>query len=398
MTATGAIPPSPLGATPFAYESRECENCGSSRQEELWAYSHDVKTRHRLFRFDVRNVICRDCGFVFVSPVPSAASLQGYYADAYSAPASQLPDYDVERRLACIDSAGPRRRLLVEVGSNQQTAFHQRLASEFQRVVTVELNEGVSADCRSLADVEPGSADVVAHYFVLEHVTAVGQFLGDCARVLAADGVMIVEVPDLAIYPADPVALGNFEHMNHFSRGMLDSLAALSGFAPIDVARNLCSRPFGMVAAYRKDANAGRHAMGGQGYDDNKRLFLAGFETLDRMRQALARSWTLVEKYQALGRAIVFWGANEMMDRFLGGRLPGPGVTVVDSDPLKAGFSREFAVHTPAAAADAVRQSSAIFLFTKLHSAAILADLRMRFGKTYAADAIHIVDYMSANA
>lgn len=376
----------------FAYEPRTCEQCGSERHEELWRYTHEAKTRHQVYLFEVRNVICSGCGFVFVTPVPTADSLAPYYADAFSALPGQRPDYDLTARLDVLDSVTRGRARLVEIGANQPTEFHERARRMFADVTTVEINDSVNSDARSLGGLADGICDVVAHYFVLEHVTQVRGFIMECARLLRPDGVMIVEVPDLAIYPSDPVALGNFEHMSHFSRGMLDRIAVQCGLSPVAVGAGRCSRPFGMVAAYGKNSGA-QPVVTDSEYAVNLRHFQAGQQRLTAMRSSLLEAWQRVESYRAQGRHVIFWGANEILDRFLDGRVPGDRVQVVDSDPLKASFGAAYPVATPEAARSAIAQSAAIFLFTRIHAPAILRDLAERFGKTYGHDHVHVVDY-----
>ncbi len=230
------------------------------------------------------------------------------------------------------------------------------------------------------------------HYFVLEHVPYVKPFLHDCAQLLKPAGVMVVEVPDLSLYPSDPVALANFEHTNHFAPVVLHELAGQCGFAPLATAHARCSRPFGFASAYEKAPGPLARDHRRSHYSENKQWFLDGLETLRRFRASIEETWPLVQNYEAAGRDIVFWGANEMLDRFLQGRELGRRVRIVDSDPLKAAYAR-FPVFTPDATEAFIHSSDAIFIFTKLHAPAILDTLRSRYRKVYGDDAIHVIDY-----
>ncbi len=301
-------------------EDRVCENCGCADLETLSHYEHDAKTRNHVFRFDVNNVICRGCGFVFVSPVHVRTNLLDYYSDSYSSYAGQLPDYDIDKRIEFIYQVAKGYDLMVEIGSNQQSDFQRRLHGIFNSVVTVEINDSVSWDRRSMSDI-PGSADMVAHYFVLEHIPQVKPFLNDCAKLLKPNGIMIVEVPDISLYPSDPGALANHEHTNHFSLPILDQLATQCGFVLVATSRNLCSRPFGFVAAYQKGSEPKPQCNVVFHYAENKGLFLNGVGKLARLRKLILEKWTLVQRYESEGKQIVFWAANEMMDQFLGGGL-----------------------------------------------------------------------------
>jgi len=132
-------------------------------------------------------------------------------------------------------------------------------------------------------------------------------------------------------------------------------------------------------------------------YNENKRLFLNGVEKLHVMRQSIAEKWELVRRYDLEGKQIVFWAANAMMERFLQGVDLPECVRVVDSNPAKAGYFSDFPVMMPEVAENFIRESGAIFIFTKLHAQAILDGLHNQYNKTYSPEDIHIVDYDQTN-
>jgi hypothetical protein len=376
-------------------EERSCENCGGVDLEVLWHYTHDAKTRGPIFQFDVRNAICRDCGFVFVSPVFLQSSLLDYYSNSYSAFAGQEPDYDIVKRTEFISEVAKGRDLLVEIGSNQQTRFHDHLRSAFKRIVTVELNDSVNCDSRSIDGLSINDADVVVHYFVLEHIPHVKAFLGECKRLLKSGGVMVCEVPDIAIYPIDPAGLELWEHTNHFSRAILDQMAAQCGFSPLASSHGLCSRSFGFVAAYLNTPADSGHVKTESCYDENKRFFLTGLKRMRALRDKVTSVWSVVRQYEVQGKQIVFWAANEMMAHFLQESTLPERVKIFDSNPAKTHYFDNLDVHLPEAASEFIRASDAIFIFSAPHAEAILADLLTVHNKTYSPEYIHIVDYES---
>ncbi len=374
-------------------EERNCENCGGMDLETLWNYEHEAKTRNHVFKFDVNNVICKGCGFVFVSPVYSRESLTDYYADAFSLFSGQKPDYDIEKRLELILQVANGQDLLVEVGSNMESEFHQKLRERFKRVLTVEINESVESDCRTVVDLPAESADLVVIYFVLEHVPHVKSFLDDCGRLLQSQGAMIIEVPNMLLYPVDPVALALYEHTSHFSLPVLDQLAGQCGLFPIGAFPDLCSRPFGFAAAYRKEPGRKPSFKSASFYEQNKKYFLDGLKNLCRLRELIVAQRALLKRYESEGKEVVLWAANEMMKLFLFGSGVPNGVKVVDSNPSKASYLDDFPVLMPDAAEMSIRMSAGIFIFTKLHAQVILDDIRDHYGKIYQEKDIHIVDY-----
>lgn len=87
-----------MKANTFTYQNRNCSVCAGSNTEALWAYNQITRTRNHYWQFSVNNVICKDCGFVFVSPAPNASELERYYSDSLVAYSDQALDYDVDKR------------------------------------------------------------------------------------------------------------------------------------------------------------------------------------------------------------------------------------------------------------------------------------------------------------
>lgn len=372
--------------------ARDCENCSGKDLEPVWHQSFIARTRSGKFGFDVNNVICRNCGFVFVSPVFDEADLGDYYKDSFSAFADAAPDYDVDKRLAFLESVAPRGDLFVEVGANLKTEFHRRLEAIYGKVTTVEINDSVDSDHRSLAAMSDACAEVVAHYFVLEHVPKVLTFLKECTRVLRDCGVMICEVPDIRVYPQDPSALQLHEHTNHFSRQILRELAEQAGFTEISTSAEHCSRSFGFASAFRKSAPRSPGAAIADEYKSNRELFLAGVEAVERSEMEINRSYQTFMTYQERGSGVILWAANDVMARFLG-RCTGLGnATVVDSNEQKAKVFFPLKVFTPDSAIDAIRKAEGIFIFTKFHAADILKQIEQSSGKKFDSESVHIVD------
>lgn len=372
--------------------ARDCENCGGSDLEQLWHQFFTARTRLGKFGFEVNNVICRNCGFVFVSPVFDEADLADYYKDSFSAFAGASLDYNVGKRIAFLKNVTPIGDLFVEVGANQPTEFHSRLKSLYGRVVTVEINSSVSSDFQSLEALADGSADVVAHYFVLEHIPRVKEFLIGCFRVLRDGGVMVCEVPDISVYPIDPVALQLHEHTNHFSREILREIASQVGFAEISTSTDLCSRSFGFAVAFRKSVSSGGLSHSISGYGANRRLFMTGIATLERMWDDMEIANERLQEYEKQNASVIFWAANDLMARFLERYSLLGNVTVVDSNPDKSGFFASRSVLMPSAAAQKIRDAKAIFIFTKLHAGKILEQIGLSTRKQFEAGNVHIVD------
>jgi hypothetical protein len=282
--------------------------------------------------------------------------------------------------------------LFVEVGANQPTEFHRQLKRLYGRVETVEINNSVTSDYQSLGALVDGSADVVAHYFVLEHIPRVKEFLIECCRVLREGGVMVCEVPDISVYPDDPLALQLYEHTNHFSRESLSEIAERVGFVEVSTSTDLCSRSYGFTVAFRKGVSSSEPRQLSSGYAANRRFFMAGVATLERRWGDMEVANERRGEYEQQKASVIFWAANDLMARFFDRYPFSDNVTVVDSNPDKSSFLAPLSVLMPSCAAQKIRDAKAIFIFTKLHAERILEQIELSTGKKFEAHHVHIVD------
>lgn len=237
--------------------NRGCEACGESPLQEVYHWSHIAATRSKRWLFENRIVICKNCGFSFLSPCHEADALSSYYSDSFARFGGQALDFSPEKRLAFIEKAMSHRGGLkvegvIELGGNAATSFQEGLKAAYGEVAAYEPNAECCSDFNDAGQVPSSAFDLLVHYFILEHIPDVRAFLRQCHRMLRTGGVMVLEVPDLRLYPSMIDALILHEHCNHFTPENLRHLAALEGFKMIEVSHEMCSRPFGFVAAFER--------------------------------------------------------------------------------------------------------------------------------------------------
>jgi len=224
-------------ANQFEYHPRHCDCCGSDKLEPAFSFDYVVRQRTRSWCWKVRNVVCKTCGFALVSPAPSAEELRAYYADSFAAADVGVAEFSIPKRIEFLRTHSVRTDRYVEIGANNSTEFVRELRSHYADVVTIEVNDHCAPTTRDAASVADACADVVASYFVLEHVVDPVSFLRECRRLLRPDGALILEVPDIGIYSRNPAALYWWEHVNHFSPRTLARLARVSHPMPRGSAR-----------------------------------------------------------------------------------------------------------------------------------------------------------------
>lgn len=379
----------------FTLVNRPCESCGGDQFEALWTNMFVAKTRIYTWQFERQHVICRDCGFVFVAPVPDADELTAYYQDSYSYIANQAVDYNIQKRLVFIQRhLRPDFNDYLEIGANIETDFHGQLKNIFRTVLTLEPNQSVDTQHRSLCSITDQSMDMVASYFVLEHIPQVGRFLENCRRILRPGGVLIIEVPDLDIYTTDMSALIFHEHVNHFSLTALKRVAVGFGFEFIEGSRAFCSRDFGLAAAFTLRSDKPLPVNLPNEYERNRQTIEIGLGRVETYFGHFQKLRDQVTKAAGQGEKVLLWAANANTTYFTYGYKLPDGVKVVDSNPDKATFLADVPVYQPLEVNQHILESQLLVIFCgPVHKASILDLLKREFGKTFSEEQIVLVDF-----
>lgn len=360
------------------YTSRNCDCCDSDDLQSVWHYQTSCKTRNDEYYWDVNNVVCRHCGFAFVSPTPCEKSLSHYYTDSFSIFEGQEIDYSIEKRIQilkqCQKAINATRYL--EIGSNDSPQFLARVNELFTTLNTVELNDGCTSTYKNLNDVPTNSQQVIASYFVLEHITAPKAFLETCCNILQDNGMLVIEVPNLYLYPKDPAGLMLYEHVNHFSPSSLIKLAQRCGLQVQDISLLNCSRTFGFTAVFQKNSCKTREPSHSESkspanaaeYSQALAYLREGKMVIERFHKQVK---SVRQRLQNPDQSIVIWGANAISTELLEGVTPNKNTLVVDSDPRKASYLEPITVHQPMNTIEFITKAELIIINSRRHASAI---------------------------
>ncbi len=377
-------------------ERRECDCCGSSDLEEIWSYAQKCKTRNKTFLWKVTNVACRNCGFAFVSPSPTIDSLKEYYEDSFSLFSSKTVDYSIENRINIIKKyrAETRAKSYLEIGSNNCPEFISKVSTLFDRVETIEINNTCNSNYQSLNEVPHESIDIVTAYFVLEHIPKPKEFLLSIATILKSNGRLIIEVPNLYIYPKYPEGIFLYEHVNHFSPVSLSHLAKICGFNLVDISQINCSRPFGFVAIFKKADYSEKNLE----FFNNKIEFIQarsymqeGAHVIELFKKKLDSIRAMISKP---GINTIIWGANNICTLLLQDYQLPPTSTVVDSDPQKSGFLSPVKVYLPHHVLDKIRKAELFIINTKIYAEDIKKWITHHTGRSLDNAKVIILEYL----
>jgi hypothetical protein len=378
----------------FELKLRACDACGGVDLETIWTNDYTARTRSGEVRFTNRNVVCRRCGFAFVSPCPAQSELDRYYADCLAHFAGQPPSSDVAVRVAHVTSRVPSGLDGIEIGGNRLVE-DDRIRTYFRSFASVEPNEEIAAQYSRIEQVPPASADVLMHYYVLEHASDPRAFLGQCRRILRPGGMMICEMPDLKLYPRYIGEYVWWEHISHFSLVSLARIAAACGFRLVDAGHRNCSHERGMLAVFEcTDIPAGTAPVSDPvEVIDALASMREGFSAISAFDRRLAEARAEVDATAAAGGRVTLWGANEVMRRLLAPPYVLPAqALVVDDDERKTEFIDGLTVRRPPDVLEHLAGSGLLLI-----ASSRLADILQRRARALAGaqfnPAVRIVDY-----
>lgn len=203
-------------------------------------------------------VRCLDCGLVFVNPQPTEGALQQYYSaqdfqeqygwsDYFQLSPGRLRELWQRR----FDEVRKRKNgssvRLLDVGCGYGDFLYQVKQGGWQvygfefspTVAQISRRKyGIPVEVGEIFDLQvPGNSfDVVTMWHVLEHVRDPFAVLMRCHELLALDGLLVLEVPNLnfLVRKSYRYPLSVTLHLYHFSAATLSALVQKAGFQVLE--------------------------------------------------------------------------------------------------------------------------------------------------------------------
>ncbi len=378
------------------YKKRACDHCKSKSSESLWNYKHFSPTTNGTYVWKINNVRCNKCGFIFVSPAPISRSLNAYYKSLHSIFTNQKVDYSISKRLEVIKKFSINKNSYLEIGGNKTNAFHKQVKKIFKKTFLVEINNDHTEPYKSISDIVDIKFNVIAAYFVLEHLNKPIKFLYDCSKRLDSNGILIIEVPNVREYGNKSDGL-MFEHLSHFSPKSLELLGISAGLKKIYVGTRSCSRSFGFVIVFKKDDNKrllkNREPILVKETKSDVVMFKNGVKNMISFHKKMDEIFNKIKSYKS--KETLIWGANINTSILLSKYKMKNKIVVVDSDHRKENYLYDISkikVLTPFDIRNKINSFKFIIIMTKRHSKEIIKNIRQNLGKNLVKDKIVILD------
>jgi SAM-dependent methyltransferase len=338
---------------------RDCPVCGRYEPETLYRQRFAVEDDgKRITAYDV--VECTGCGAVYADGIPSQESLDRYYVatskyeylerGGEAPPALGDSHRDMVARLLSL-LPDPATRI-VDVGCGNGDVLGLLRQAGHTNLLGIDPAEHSASAARRLHGVEVVAGSVLAMppsaagagclllCAVLEHVRGIPAALRETSSVLAADGLLYIEVPDLerfADYPSVPFQQFSVEHINCFTQVSLAHAAAGAGLALVEAwpaLRHTGTVPEPVVCGVfkhsRVSSTLARDRVGGLA----ARRYVTDSEVRERELRAQLR------RLSAAGEPLIIWGAGTHTQHLLA-RSPlaeANVVAIVDANPRLHGL------------------------------------------------------------
>lgn len=326
----------------LAVGHRSCPLCLSDRGKEIWGQSQLVVRHNFIWDWLNKIEICQACAFLYSNPSPSPDDLLAFYNDGFTGAKSIGLPYCVDTRVTNIQDLHNGINRIFEVGSDGASVFHSRLEDAGYKVDSLDITHDAKSKYNDIENLPEGTANLICHYDVLEHVYDIVGFLKSCHKAACHDGYMICEVPNAQLYPEN-LLLKEVTHINHFSPLSLVTAAELSGWEFCDM-NEQASRPFGMSLVFRKSRSRSKEEVERDIVVRKSELILASEAYIrggiSRLDQYNAKVKSIVEfalNHFHSGGELVLWGVSDMCLDLLNS-LGSVELTIIDSDPRRHDF------------------------------------------------------------
>jgi SAM-dependent methyltransferase len=320
--------------------SKQCPVCSSRTSLTIWSkenfqlYQFPLKATEakRSFRMDLILHFCEQCHHAYLWPTPDDATLNTFYASGYTAFTSPLATGGLETSIidpACefiveeVNRRFKRPVRIAEVGGFDGYVL-TRLASVAGDRLLIEGSEAGAAVARRHgvpvleAFLDEGLAqhlgqkfDVVISRHVIEHVREPIVFVRQLATLLAPDGILVIETPDLTwVLDRVQVRTVMLQHLHLFSPRSLRLLMVAKCGLGIDRIAFLPSGAVIVSATKHPEVSEGAEELPSRTIEAESVVWANAIAFARRLETQNSKLTGLINEWTERSKRIWVWGAG----------------------------------------------------------------------------------------
>jgi SAM-dependent methyltransferase len=238
-------------------EKRDCPVCDGQEKEclyrqKFWALSG----QRQLTGYDI--VVCSDCGFAYADNIPGQDWFDSYYREmskyTYDQRDGQESPVDMARFRSITEMISKhlpdRGSRIIDFGCATGSLLNHLKKAGYANLLGMDKGSSSAQIAEKLFSISVVNAgleeiahseepfDLLIQSGTLEHIRDIRTLLEEMMLVLKPNGLMYIEVPDVAGFEDcmhAPFQEFSIEHINFFSRQSLTNLMSRFGFEPVDV-------------------------------------------------------------------------------------------------------------------------------------------------------------------
>ncbi len=341
------------------FEYIDCPLCGSEKYNIVYCRKQYINDEIR--DVEIANVICKDCGFMFMNPRLKKEVLKGHYFKNSSGSVYHESFGDsrygrlirerkkfIEHYCTNLESGN-----FLDIGCGQGEMLKsldldtwKKYGIEPSEVILHTHKKGENIFNTTIEEFESEILyDAISCMSSLEHFVEPQNVLKTVFCLLKNTGYLFIEVPDSMKPKAQIAEFFSFEHLSHFTKNTLNKMLNICGFCVVDYDLNVSVSNIRCVAKktdnYEERWNKDDLVLVIENYKRQRQL------TISKIMENIGHK---LNQLRSRNGKIAIYGAgfhtHFLLDTF---DLSGLVQCIIDSDPKKAFAKfRQWSVYPPA--------------------------------------------------
>jgi hypothetical protein len=186
--------------------------------------------------------------------------------------------------------------------------------------------------------------------------------------------------------------LQEYTHVNHFSTATLSAIASQVGLKPIELG-HMCSRPYGLLAIFRKEEIKIPLIASAYEYLDALACLRGGVTQIRLCEKHLEHVRDQITLLASKQKKITIWAVTDLLRSLLVNFDLPAATIVVDSDPRRKDHLIDLGVkvHTPEDVMEHIKQSELLVICAPRYQLEIIEWITAKTGKRLAVPEVQVI-------